>query len=120
MMTRDSVKGIFDKDWINTISDKTKNLEAAANFDSSKMCESEPKIDAQISRLMDAVRLTDPTKAHVSDLPTEPSHSAAPPTQPKQQQQQQAPYQPKSYMLSPIGIGNYEYFPQSYTVALKK
>jgi programmed cell death 6-interacting protein len=67
MMTRDIVKGIFDKDWINTVSGKAKGLEAAANFHASKMCESEAKIGEQICRLMEAVRLADQMKPHVSE-----------------------------------------------------
>lgn len=66
MMNRDIVKGIFDKEWLGTVSAKAKALEAAANLHAAKICEDEAKVGEQICRLMETIKLSEQLKGSVS------------------------------------------------------
>uniref|UniRef100_A0A7E4W7L0 BRO1 domain-containing protein n=1 Tax=Panagrellus redivivus TaxID=6233 RepID=A0A7E4W7L0_PANRE len=62
LMGRDVVKGIFDKDWVQTVAAKQRALEAAANFYAAQVAADESAFGVQICRLLEAVKISDELK----------------------------------------------------------
>ncbi|CAJ0578562.1 unnamed protein product, partial [Mesorhabditis spiculigera] len=57
-MCRDTVKGLWEKEWLNTVTGKMLAYQALAQYHQAQVCEDEKKVGEQIARLTEAQRLS--------------------------------------------------------------
>ncbi|KAH7731130.1 alix-SF [Aphelenchoides avenae] len=64
-MARDVVKGIWDKEWLNTVAGKSLAYNALAQFQQAEACGESKDIGEQLSRLKEADKLMEQSKTYV-------------------------------------------------------
>ncbi|PAV81379.1 hypothetical protein WR25_06845 [Diploscapter pachys] len=68
-MTKDIVKSIWDKEWLNTVNGKTMLYQAVAQFHQSEVNGEAREIGEQLSRLTEAQRLTETALKYLPSSP---------------------------------------------------